>query len=382
MDNVNTVMEYIDEIDSLSMLGSRSESLLVRFENGELDNVNSNTLEEITEFLSQKIDEFCEDSFLPLGLVKFLEFFVESKFCPQVRKSHLLEILNRSKEEIAVKIIPIEPVRVIKLEKAMDTIDLVLPKELEARERSRPNVGQAVIDMNGEIIWADQNSQDLFEIDFKKDGPVNIFKDIMIPISSKYLKQRFNGNAVFKRKRKVGTKCSFTYAVYSKEAMKKYIYEMKKVSIRNREKVVSRKADSEHKNGIFYRYLKTLRSKVTIIPLIYDRFGLKVLSSSPPMNICLTNSMKRFFKVKASDEISDDSLNLSMTSLRIDADQSYISETEEKVFQMGILLETEYADCIPRLPYEKMLDDPKIIEMRKSVRKALGLNETEELEDS
>lgn len=375
-------MEYIDEIDSLSMLGRRSESLLLRFENGELDNVDSNTLEEITEFLCQKIDEFCEDSFLPSGLVKFLEFFVESKFCPQLRKNHLLEILNKSKEKTTGNIIPIEPEKVIKLEKAMDTIDLVLPKELEARERSRPNVGQAVIDMNGEIIWADQNSQDLFEIDFKKDGPVNIFKDIMIPISSKYLKQRFNGNAVFKRKRKVGTKCSFTYAVYSKTAMKKYIYEMKKVSIRNRERVVSRKADSQHKNGIFYRYLKTLRSKVTIIPLIYDKSGLKVLSSSPPMNICLTNSMRRFFKVKASDEISDDSLNVSMTSLRIDADQSFNSESQEQIFQMGILLETEYADCILSLPYEKMLDDPKIIQMRKFVRRSLRLSETEEHEDS
>lgn len=375
-------MEYIDEIDSLYTLGMRSESLLVRFNSDDLDKVDSKIIAEMTELLCQKIEEFCEDPQLPKGLVKFLDFFVESRLCPQSKQDHLREILTKAREYSSVKTPPKEPVKVIKLEKAMDTIDMILPKDQEAKERSRPNVGQAIIDLNGEIIWADQNSQDLFEIDFKKDGPVNIFKDIMITMSSKYLKQRFNGNSVFKRKRKVGTKCSFTYAVYSKKAMKNYIYEMKKIPIRQREKVISRKIESQDKNGIFFRYLKTLKSKVTIIPLIYDKFGLKVLSLTPDLNICLTNSMKRFFKMKASDEISDDSLNISMTSLKIDAEVSVISEPEENVFQMGILLETEYADCIPCLPYTKMLNDPKIVEMRQYVRRALGLNEAEDPEDS
>lgn len=164
--------------------------------------------------------------------------------------------------------------------------------------------GYALLDMSGQFMWIDENSQKFFELRPEELYDKSLF-DLMIPHSRKYLMNKFNGKIAGETS-KTGVVQTFSYVIYSRNASEKFIKQTKKLhkcrkesememegqaqmkqepirknssskSARNddddssSEKPIPKAALKDKDLEYYYKYLKALSSKVTSIALTFTK---------------------------------------------------------------------------------------------------------------
>ena len=256
-------------------------------------------------------------------------------------------------------------------------LDCLFPLDSRAENFASKNFGQAILDLNGDFIWVDQNSEKLFEIKLKDSQKMNLFKDLMIPMSQAHLSRKFNGLELFKTMAKVGTSCTFSYVLYSLNSVNKFIKTLQSKNIKDLESHSLIDQNNTDTLSNYYKYLKALSSKATLIAVSFDQLDLTELSKVPRSNISLPERIKihmddktrsQFGKRRRSSvkSISKNQNEQEGNTPKIDA------EDDDKFYQLAILLETRNAKSIPAFPYQKMENDPQILLMKEKIKSKLN----------
>ena len=88
------------------------------------------------------------------------------------------------------------------------------------------NFGIALLDLDGNFIWLDSNSERFLENKKQKKFSQNFFS-LLPPVSLMSLKKKFglqsDASELFKGNKSVGSSITFSYLIYSKKNMNKYI---------------------------------------------------------------------------------------------------------------------------------------------------------------
>ena len=217
------------------------------------------------------------------------------------------------------------------------------------------NFGYSILDLNGDFIWADEKSQRLFEFKFENSETKrkNLF-GFLIPFSYDQIIKKFSHNKnnnfceIFENKL-VGDSVNFSYIIYSKSNLNKYIKQIKKKKIFDYQKLEENFKSAS--KGIFYRYLKALSSRASLILLKFNFKELKVSYSENETDINFGSSIKNLFK--NFQNISEE-------------------EKNKNIYRISIFLETRYAKKIPNYDFNNMKNDKKIKEFEKIVKKKMN----------
>lgn len=131
--------------------------------------------------------------------------------------------------------------------------------------------GYALLDLDGTFIWADENSQKLFEMRHDEMCKSSIF-NLMIPHSKVYLKQKFGEN-LFSKNDCYGESIAFFYVIYSRNSANKMVKLSRKLKHRQprMKKEFENSYSKDQDNDMYYTYLKTLSSKCTMIALTFTK---------------------------------------------------------------------------------------------------------------
>ena len=218
------------------------------------------------------------------------------------------------------------------------TIENNISKILRPEEMFKKNFGYSIIDFNGDFIWLDDKSLKFFE--FQKVIEKNFF-NLLIPFSkqkmiSKYCKEKKGENLVFDENSELGENFTFSYVIYSEKNLQKYIKYVKKKGFLDLEK---EKKNENKGEIIFFKYLKALSSRITLISLKISEDEYEEIFEKNKYRILKKEIFKDIFK-------------------------------KQKIFyKKAIFLETRFAKKIPNFDYSVMKKDSKIIKFEKVVKK-------------
>lgn len=113
-----------------------------------------------------------------------------------------------------------------KLSQYGKNLDALLNLNGRAEKYLNRNFGISLLDLEGNFIWCDANSERFFENKKKKNQKQNFF-NLLTPISIACLRKKFhlseNMNELFAHQKSLGSSITFSYMVYSKKNMNKYI---------------------------------------------------------------------------------------------------------------------------------------------------------------
>lgn len=238
-------------------------------------------------------------------------------------------------------------------------LDVLLKLSTESEKLLHKTFGFSFIDLQGNFIWCDSNSERLFEFKNSECGEKNLF-NCMIPYSVNLLIKKF-GEEMLSLNRKIGSSCAFSYVIYSRKAMNKYLKQLRKKGIRKLE-------DAPHylrkeAKSIYFRYMKALSSRATLVVLKYADNELEELKESPNMEINLTAE----FKARDTDvDVFSDA-----EGAESKPDEGGFKKMSGVHHKLAIMLETRIARTIPDFDYTKMLQDPQIVEFERIISKKI-----------
>ena len=221
------------------------------------------------------------------------------------------------------------------------------------------NFWRAMLDLNGDFLWADPLSERLFE---SKCGSQNLFSDLMIPFSRTVLSKKFNGMSLFSPSDCPGAIRNFAYVIYSESAGSKFARTLQSKKIFDPE--FENEAESPHLN-LYFKYLKALSSKATLTAISFRKTELRELSRSQKTGVFLSPKLR---------EILENSSSQSPSGPLPHGVKAEIVDGEEKIFLLAVLLETRCAKGIPPFPYNQMHDDQRIVEMKHRIRNKLSIH--------
>lgn len=236
-------------------------------------------------------------------------------------------------------------------EKFKLNLDILFDKRKNNETLLNKNFGYSILDLNGDFIWADEKSQRLFEFKFENnDKNKNLFR-FLIPFSYQQIINKFattqNNNfcEIFKNK-SVGDSVNISYIIYSKNNLNKFVKQIKKNKSFDKGKI-----EEEHRRGIFFKYLKGLSSRASLILLKFNFKELKFSYNENKNDINFGCSIKELFK--NFNNISEE-------------------EKNKNIYRISILLETRLAKKIPNYDFNNMRNDKKIIEFDNIVKKKMN----------
>lgn len=273
--------------------------------------------------------------------------------------------------------------------------------DYQAERYVNKSFGYSLVDLEGNFIWADDNSQRLFEIkvNYEKGIHGNFF-DLMIPQSKFYIKNKY-GESIFNNQSNPNNSVCFSYVIFSKKTMDKYLKHLRKTtgkkkgkdgklpkegtvhgSAKNSENKLKKEDAGEDSNfeampyfassteaqglgakrefleknpdelndEIFYKYLRPLSSKLTLIALTFTKREFQEIIGQKDYKINFHSSL--------CDEIQQ---------------KSDLPPAEEsQIVKYAILLETRLCSKKPDLHYYLLKDHPRIQEFNSIVNQKVN----------
>lgn len=269
-------------------------------------------------------------------------------------------------------------------------LNVLLNIDSKAERYVNKNFGYALLDLNGAFIWCDSNSEKFFEMRSKELASENFF-DLMIPFSRNFLTKKF-GEELFGQTNSIGSSIAFSYVIYSKNSMNKFLKCLKKLGITNETEFKDRLKKKDAEDSIYHQYLKSLSSRATLILLKFTKAEFKDMISCSKYSINITNSLEGIMpeskskeqedsvvdsdiKSEVSEELketkhSKDKLNEEIKESLAKLEQinsSNNSEASEVIFRNAVLLETRLSLNVPQFDYRKLIDDPIIRQFEEKI---------------
>ena len=149
------------------------------FQEAEFSQHNPLLLSQLTNALIAKQLQLWRIGSLSQTIYDFLDYLYRNGLVCQVYKNHVLSVLNKQGCNMADiladqhKDEPSSEATVINQE-----LDVVLNLNNRAEKYINKNFGYALLDLNADIIWCDQNTQQFFELQDSELKGVNLF-DLM-----------------------------------------------------------------------------------------------------------------------------------------------------------------------------------------------------------
>lgn len=106
-------------------------------------------------------------------------------------------------------------------------------------------------------------TEKLLEFKAKAYANVNFF-ELMAPFSRSHLQQRF-GSAMFSKHNVLGSCLTFTYVIYSRNSMSRFLKCLKKLNLESEDDFLCRLARKNTPDAIYQQYLKALSSRANLV---------------------------------------------------------------------------------------------------------------------
>ncbi len=344
--------------------------LMKKFKRVNLKNINSLLLNSICNQMVAKLCFFIKDVNFSYSkiIVNFVEFFVENTgICPEYKKQ-----LNDIYRDIQDKQYQL---------KKSEVKDTKFPNQNLFKDYSNnltyffksfnklennfhKNFGYSLLDLNGDFIWSDNNAERLFEIKQDRNKVQNFFK-LLIPFSTNQLFSKYCNDSqgigdLFRENHKVGSFINFSYVVYSKKNMGKFLKFLKKKNVIDLNDVPLGDKKKDADKDIFYKYLKALSSRASLVVLNYTRTELRAIFDNQDFNISQLKSFQTVLKSSIESFSSEENIKSKNSS-----------EDESPFYQLAVFLETRLSKNIPCYNFDRMKDDQKIQAFRNLIQKRL-----------
>lgn len=327
--------------------------LHTRLERRDLNHLNGMVLEAICSCILTKV--------LELGMgpeaIRLVEVLLERDVMPPIYYDEFQRLLSEELNSLyGVK--KEAPKGQAKIDKTIEkqfkvNLDVLLKTDSSPDSAVLRSIGYSFITFSGDIIWADKNTQKLLETKQHDTKPVNLF-DLMIPFSVNLLHKKF-GKELFKGHVGFGSQTVLSFVIYSKTALQKYMKQLKKKNVQRLTEIVGQ----DEGRSIYFKYLKALSARATIVALKCSRSTLKTLQPSLDIEEGVIMPKK------------------SMAYIRrefLDIKDEFNEPKENEPTSLAIMVELRISKNIPDFDYKKMDGDPKIEEFRHMVSKKLKDN--------
>jgi len=289
-------------------------------------------------------------------------------------------------------------------------LNRLLVFESKPEKTFNKNFGYALMELNGDFVWCDPNSEKYFEIKSKELSCRNFF-DMLIPFSKSFLSQKF-GSSLFTKFNTIGASVSFSYVIYSKNSMNKFLKCLKKIGVSSEEEFKLRLKRKDSEDAIYHQYLKALSTRATMILLRFTDAEVQRMMLDKEHNLNPTRSFAEAIEKVAgtgrAPSLKVDSKAIFGSDSRMDEDQSSGGRksafeedeggplvrresepvrTNKEVVQTPppvnrlkqpkvmvrqfVLLETRLALNVPMFDYRKMCDDLKIKNFEQKIIKKI-----------
>lgn len=370
MNFLHRYKESLGEVNTYESLNEICQQFHSRLRAINLPDVDPILLDNLTLHLCLKIVVMCMERPLPLHVKEMVEFLLEQHLVTEFPAKIMQMLLDRSLDRVYQ--LPIAERQDVGM-RVGGCLDILLRDNQKADRYVNKNYGQAIIDLNGDFIWADQNSEKFFEMRLKEMKNTNFF-DLMIPFSRKYIYKKFGGAEIFGSEKAVFSSVTFSYVIYSKTSMNKFAKRLQEKNHRDPDAVDDNVLPEEREMGNYYKYLKALSSKATLVPLKFTRAELKDIISSQKYNVCVTGELRSV--IEEINQSRQGERGRACASLAADNDQEFsLHEASEDnpdvICKLAVILETRAAKNTPAFPYSRMGSDPKIMEFKERIKRKL-----------
>ncbi len=350
--------EILDKIGSLEQLDEFANILRINLMGMDKNAVNPLALNCLcTNFLAKLICMTDQEAEIPQKCLNLIEFMSKQNLISETYKIFLENLLKKNLdvhyELTHLKSIN-SPDKNDITENFSMNLNVLLNLNSKAEKYINKNFGYSLLDLNGDFIWCDSNSESFFELQGKNISQTTNFFSLLIPYSVCDLNRRFNLKKeeqeaeIFGDDSKIGASKCFSYIIYSKQNMSKYIKHLRKKNIKNLEQI---QVKTQTKNkGIFFKYLKGLSSKVTLIMMQFSKNEFIEIVKNPSMKLVVTPSLQLIAE---------------------DMKKSKIKKNEV-FYKLGILCESRFSRKIPDFDFDEMKNDKKILEFESIVKSKIN----------
>ena len=362
--------ELLTHVHNHDQLNNVCKILRQKLQTMSTEQIDSLVIMTICNSILSKVLITIKDDSLPVPIAELVEVIMERDLMPPVFKV----IYQQKYFEHLDKNYQIERVsnnkntQVKELKNFEDSfsfnLDVLLKLSTESEKLLHKTFGFSFIDLQGNFIWCDSNSERLFEFKNNECFEKNLF-NIMIPYSVNLLNKKF-GEELLSLNRKIGSSCAFSYVIYSRKAMNKYLKQLRKKGIRTLNDA-PHTAKNESKS-IYFRYMKALSSRATLVVLKYTDKELEELKEFPNMEVNLTEDLK---SREADVDVFSDEENKGEVNGDGKTAEGGFKKVDDVHYKLAIMLETRIARTIPDFDYVKMLEDPQIIEFETIIAKKI-----------
>lgn len=259
-------------------------------------------------------------------------------------------------------------------------LDILLNLDTKADKYITKSFGYSFVDLNGDFIWCDAVSEQFFEMKTKEVYDKNFFQ-LMIPYSNNLLSAKF-GEELFNDDPQVGSSIAFSYVIYSKKATNKFLKQLKKKGVVNSKEIFNTQPNKDPK-ALYYRYLKALSSRATLIVLKFTTAEFKDIVANKKYDVNISDSINQLLEDmgESAELFSNNRVRLESEgpvkkTKKVDCIVPKVSRPNsypevKDVYKLAIMLETRVSKNIPDFDYGKMVDDPVIKEFEEMVKNKL-----------
>jgi len=363
--------EILTQVHTRDQLNNLCKILRQKLQTMSSEQIDNLVVMTICNSILSKVLITIKDESLPVPIAELVEVIMEKDLMPPVFKviyqQKYFEHLDKNYQIERVSNNKNTQVKELKnFEESFSfNLDVLLKLSTESEKLLHKTFGFSFIDLQGNFIWCDSNSERLFEFKNSECHEKNLFFS-MIPYSVNLLNKKF-GEELLSLNRKIGSSCAFSYVIYSRKAMNKYLKQLRKKGIRKLDEA-PHQIKNESKS-IYFRYMKALSSRATLVVLKYTDKELEELKEYPNMTVNLTpefKSRETDVEVFSEDENSND-LNEAEPKIT----ESGFKKIGDVHYKLAIMLETRIARTIPDFDYTKMLEDPHIMEFETIIAKKI-----------
>lgn len=284
-------------------------------------------------------------------------------------------------------------------------VNRLLNFESKQEKGLNKNFGFALMELNGDFVWCDPNSEKYFEIKSKELSCRNFF-DMLIPFSKAYLSQKFGGS-LFAGHNAIGASVSFSYVIYSKNSMNKFLKCLKKIGVSSEEEFKVRLKRKDSEDAIYHQYLKALSTRATLILLKFTDSEVQKMMREKQHSLNITRSFAEGLEKRPAERRGADAGGGDRTGGTGGRGQPKSGEAEAKpgnpkgnaskgraqavaaaledsqtgaardaaepkvMIRQFVLLETRLALNVPMFDYRRMSDDPKIKSFEQKIIKKI-----------
>ena len=330
---LNKISEKIGECENKEEYNDIIDLIILEIKEMPFEKIHPLIINSFANNICAKILLYSEQNIIGEKEKEIIDFLNDQGHLPIVYskiftlKNHLQSVLNesnslRKREDF------------LSFSEMNNSLEKLFTKSNMVEKYIHKNFGYSLLDTSGQFIWCDSNSEKFFEIKTEELSSSNLF-DLMIPYSKTHLYKKY-GSMIFEDDNNK-SKC-FSYIIYSKNAMNKFLKCLKKLYLKNLSELRNRLDRMDGRNSIYHQYLKALSSRATVITLKFRKSDSEELICKNNKQISVINS-DDFFDLDKPDD-------------------------SEFVFKKAILLETRPSLNVPNIDFNKMDNDEKIVEFK------------------